>query len=249
MPDYTTNLNLEKIAQNTLNWHTNEQANINKIDDNKHLAVSHYLIKLKNEDTTGLYWDNSANALKWRYSGADKMVLDFANGILFVGANPDPSTSYKLDVYKGSSGAGAQVIANIGVGSDGSPSAEEGALLSFGVPYTTIPGVQANPCAIGAVKANSTATNYGGHLVFLTREQGNPISEKVRILDNGKVIIGDTTGTALLDINSDILRLRTDKTPASSSASGNAGDICSDANYLYRWHATNACKRIAWTTF
>ncbi|HEX7319730.1 MAG TPA: hypothetical protein VF399_05165 [bacterium] len=64
---------------------------------------------------------------------------------------------------------------------------------------------------------------------------------------DGKLGIG-AVPTALLDINSDILRLRTSKTPASAEASGNAGDICWDSNYIYICVATDTWKRaaIAW---
>lgn len=71
-------------------------------------------------------------------------------------------------------------------------------------------------------------------------------TERVRIESDGKVAIGLTApATAVLDINSDIIRLRTAKTPANSTAAGNAGDICWDTNYLYVCYATNSWGRIA----
>ncbi len=57
------------------------------------------------------------------------------------------------------------------------------------------------------------------------------------------------TPTAKMDINSDILRLRTAKTPASAGAAGNQGDICWDANYIYACVATNTWKRAALATW
>jgi hypothetical protein len=65
----------------------------------------------------------------------------------------------------------------------------------------------------------------------------------------GKVGIGTTATTALLDVNSDVLRLRTAKTPASATAAGNAGDICWDASYIYICTATNTWKRVAISTW
>lgn len=65
----------------------------------------------------------------------------------------------------------------------------------------------------------------------------------------GNVGIGATSPTAKLDINSDILRLRTAKTPASAGAAGNAGDFCWDANYIYICVATNTWKRVAIATW
>ena len=60
----------------------------------------------------------------------------------------------------------------------------------------------------------------------------------------GNVGIGTTGPTAAVDVNSDILRLRTAKTPASSSDTGNQGDSCWDSNYEYRCTATNTWKSI-----
>lgn len=65
----------------------------------------------------------------------------------------------------------------------------------------------------------------------------------------GNVGIGITTPTAKLDINSDILRLRTAKTPATAGASGNAGDICWDSSYFYICVATNTWKRATIATW
>ena len=62
---------------------------------------------------------------------------------------------------------------------------------------------------------------------------------------DGNIGIGIATPTAKLDINSNILRLRTAKTPASAGAAGNAGDICWDTNYIYICVATNTWKRAA----
>lgn len=69
--------------------------------------------------------------------------------------------------------------------------------------------------------------------------------DRMRIMTDGKVGVGTSTPTALFDVNSDIMRLRTAKTPASASAAGNQGDICWDANYLYVCTATNTWKRLS----
>ena len=61
----------------------------------------------------------------------------------------------------------------------------------------------------------------------------------------GNVGIGTTGPTALLDINSDILRLRTAKTPATAAAAGNVGDICWDSGYIYVCVAASSWKRAA----
>lgn len=66
---------------------------------------------------------------------------------------------------------------------------------------------------------------------------------------NGHFGIGTFVPTAFLDINSDVLRLRTAKTPASAGAAGNQGDIAWDANFIYICTATNTWKRVAISTW
>lgn len=64
-----------------------------------------------------------------------------------------------------------------------------------------------------------------------------------------RVGIGTNAPTAKLDVNSDVLRLRTAKTPANAGDTGNAGDICWDASYIYVCTATNTWKRVAIATW
>lgn len=58
-----------------------------------------------------------------------------------------------------------------------------------------------------------------------------------------RIGIGTRAPTALLDVASDTLRLRTAKTPASATALGNRGDICTDSNFIYVCVATNQWRR------
>lgn len=62
---------------------------------------------------------------------------------------------------------------------------------------------------------------------------------------NDSVGIGTNTPTAKLDINANTMRLRSSKTPASVTATGNQGDIAWDANYVYVCVATNTWRRAA----
>jgi hypothetical protein len=73
-------------------------------------------------------------------------------------------------------------------------------------------------------------------------------AEAMRLNPTG-VGIGTSTPTAKLDVNSDVIRLRTAKTPATAAATGNAGDICWDSNYVYVCTAANTWKRAAIATW
>jgi hypothetical protein len=52
-----------------------------------------------------------------------------------------------------------------------------------------------------------------------------------------------------LTIWGDTLQIVSPRTPASSTATGNTGEICLDSNYLYFCYSTNNWKRIALSTF
>jgi len=87
-------------------------------------------------------------------------------------------------------------------------------------------------------------TNSNHDLEFRTNNNG-----KMIIKAGGDVGIGVTSPSARLDINSNKLRLRTAKTPSSSSDTGNAGDICWDGNYIYVCVSTNTWKRSSLSTW
>ena len=67
--------------------------------------------------------------------------------------------------------------------------------------------------------------------------------ERVTIASTGNVGIGTSAPTALLDVNSNGIRIEQPKTPASASASCNQGDMSWDANFVYVCIATNSWKR------
>jgi hypothetical protein len=87
-------------------------------------------------------------------------------------------------------------------------------------------------------------------IVFFTGPtNGASRAERMTIKSDGNVGIGTTSPSALLDVNSNTVRLRTARTPASAGAAGNAGDICWDADYIYVCTATNTWKRTAISTW
>lgn len=73
--------------------------------------------------------------------------------------------------------------------------------------------------------------------------------DALRITSDRRLGIGTPTPTGLLDVNDNRVRVRTAKTPANASDTGNAGEICWDASYLYVCTATNTWKRVAIATW
>jgi hypothetical protein len=55
--------------------------------------------------------------------------------------------------------------------------------------------------------------------------------------------------TARLDVNDNTIRVRTARTIATATSTGNAGDIAWDSSYVYVCVATNTWKRAALTTW
>jgi hypothetical protein len=87
------------------------------------------------------------------------------------------------------------------------------------------------------------------YLGFSTCLEASALAEGMRLTSAGRVGIGTTSPTTLLDVNADTVRVRTARTPASATATGATGEICWDANYIYVCTATNTWKRSAISTW
>jgi hypothetical protein len=92
-----------------------------------------------------------------------------------------------------------------------------------------------------------TGTTLGTGMTLQT------MSTKMTILGNGNVGIGTTSPTISdgtgLHIAGKIVRIGTTKTPATSDATGNVGEICWDSDYIYVCIATNTWVRAALATW
>jgi hypothetical protein len=107
---------------------------------------------------------------------------------------------------------------------------------------------------------NAGATTWGLRLDLIHTGSAIDFAYRIRngttsdveafyVKSNGLIGFGTTAPTAKVDINSDTIRLRTTKTPASATAAGNAGDICWDSSYVYVCVAANTWKRAAIATW
>jgi hypothetical protein len=103
---------------------------------------------------------------------------------------------------------------------------------------------------VGIKTASSTITN--GYGLYIASTPGSTLKFDIYASTSGAknylegyTGIGTNAPTAALDVNSDTIRLRTAKTPASATAACNAGEIVWDASYAYICVATNSWKRAA----
>jgi|GEM_PF-5149673 len=100
---------------------------------------------------------------------------------------------------------------------------------------------------------NYTATGQGTNLTFVTTANGTTTpTEKFFVNGDGKIGIGaapDALTAALLDVNSDTVRVRTARTIATSTTSCQQGEISWDGNYVYVCVALNTWKRAALSTW
>lgn len=108
-----------------------------------------------------------------------------------------------------------------------------------GLVSSTTSGVT-NRYGVYIANLTGTATNdYGVYQAGSSQE--NYFAGNVGVKTNDP-----TTG---LDVNDDVIRLRTSKTPTTASGIGNAGDICWDTDYVYVCVATDTWKRAALSTW
>lgn len=103
-----------------------------------------------------------------------------------------------------------------------------------------------------AVPASSNWTNAdrGTCFEFWTCGTGSSsLIKRASITANGSLLLGsdrvDTESLHQLDISGATIRIGASYTPASKTATGQAGTVCWDSNYIYVCVATNTWKRAA----
>jgi hypothetical protein len=165
-----------------------------------------------------LYADSNAALPTWMDISCSLFVGTTSGG-LHVGGTSDPGDNNLL------------VDGNVGIGTT-SPTGK----LSISDDSTNRQGWEFNGGATPGVLTYSRSA--GAYLPM-------QLDASKFMFMTGNVGIGTTAPTALLDVNSDIIRLRTAKTPSHTGA-GNVGDICWDSGYIYVCYEANHWLRTPW---
>lgn len=137
--------------------------------------------------------------------------------------------------------AGSAASARISMGNNASAT-----LLIFDAMSSTfVSGISAAQANTSRIQANGVGGLALVGNAGTVRLYGSGNTTDAMRINNVGAGFGAIDATRVVDINSDAMRLRTAKTPASAGAAGNQGDICWDANYVYICTATNTWRRAA----
>jgi hypothetical protein len=108
------------------------------------------------------------------------------------------------------------------------------------------------PRVVGNIQCAYILTTGATELYFSTNNAGGQ-TVGAQLSKEGWWGVGTSIGaggiTSPLDIGGNCLRVRTQRTPALSTAAGNQGEWCNDSNYVYVCTATNTWKRAALSTW
>jgi len=218
----------------------------NDLADNRHAYIGAV--------TTGAGQNGNSFVIATNPNGQAAQTRVFVSSTGNVGIGTT-SPGYLLDV-SGSARLGAatgDVTLEVGAGA----SANRNALIDF-VGDTTYTDyglriIRAN----GGANADSKIQHRGTGLLIIEAQDAastvffNGGNERARIDSSGRLLVGTSSdsGGALLQVNSNRIRIATAKTPASATDTGTAGEICWDASYIYVCTATNTWKRTAIATW
>jgi len=101
---------------------------------------------------------------------------------------------------------------------------------------------------ISALPTNAGVT--GDDLLLVVNDPaGTPTSQQVTISTLFGAVAANTVVNGTMTVNSNTFIVATASTPASASATGTAGQIAWDANYVYVCISTNTWKRTLLSTW
>ena len=222
-------------------------------------------------DTANLYLGQSNGTILGQLSGAIAVILQDSSpavplGIATLGAQPILLGTSNTEQWR------FTAAGNIGVGTAAANWASTARAIDFVFPAFGMdaPGqafmsfnLRESSPATWVHKSTDSGTLLrsivGGGISVQTAPSASVgstavLTEQMRVTPTAVTVagllgVGTASPTAAADINSDTMRLRTARTPASASAAGNQGDICWDSTHLYVCIATNTWRRIAHATW
>lgn len=184
-------------------------------------------------DEGQIFYSTYYRSFNFYTNGTQKAIIN-TNGRFGLGTT-FPSAGIH---YRGSSSSGVTP-----------PSGTSLFLESSGSPHIQFGTGQYSSCGIRwgyYADSDRGAIDYIGYnnsMIFNTNG-----TTRMAINSAGNVGLGTTAPTGKLDVNDNTIRIRSSLTP-SSNGSGNKGEICYDANYMYVCVATNTWKRVALSTY
>ncbi len=95
---------------------------------------------------------------------------------------------------------------------------------------------------------HSVTTGHAGDLILDTNVGNDSGNITITTGVNGNISIAPN-GSGKVVLSTDVVNISETKTPASASATGTAGDVCWDADYIYVCTATDTWKRVAISTW
>lgn len=164
-------------------------------------------------------------------------------------ANKPVSTAQQTALNLKANLSGAHFTGNVGIGT--APDASNPLSILGPSGLTAIRLTATTDGLLGFLgSASGLMTGAAANSLGLRAENGLEVSgggnqRHVRVTSGGYVAVGNVTPTAKVDIDSNTIRLRTARTPASATDTGNQGDVCWDASYIYVCTATNTWRRAA----
>lgn len=190
--------------------------------------------KITNVNTNGTYYERGfTSELRWKI---DSGIIDSGNSINFFISS--------LRNYGEAGDAGNKttvwnIFSQYGHFNTSATSPTTTNFYGFNNTLRAETGTITNAYDLFCGRIGSNVTNHYG--LYITHDGKNYLGGNVGIKINAP--------SAALDVNDNKIRLRTAKTPASATDTGNTGDICWDANYIYICTATNQWKRAAISTW
>ena len=257
-PGYDLSNKILKIGDGTSNWNNLTSINLSSLNITDFNSSVSGIVPVKNivagsnitiSSSSGIYTINSiasgtsggSTISSTNYSKLDNISSSF-NGsstsfpLSVSGTSYYPTSANTLGIYVG--GVAQEPISSYSVSGSNIIFTEAPAsgLTFWGVGYGTTAVATLNGIAPGSSGSPAISSSNDLTTGFYFPSSGN-------IGIAGNLGIGTSSPSTNLDINSNKFRVRNSKTPASTSDTGNTGDICWDSNYIYVCTNTNNWTR------